>query len=125
MLTGDQPGLGWTVVLRRQPVRMVAGRPEGGYTDAFEIVCCDCGDHPDLDYSEVSPELKRIRGPYLIADGVAAYAAHVGRCHQSAPPVPRPRRASSDERLPATDPRPGTNLADRADLAASGLTEAT
>jgi hypothetical protein len=85
MATHDQPGHGWTVVLRRQPVRMVEGRPEGGYTDAFEIICCDCGDHPDLDYSEVSPELRQVRGPYLVADGIAAYRDHVGRYHPSAP----------------------------------------
>ena len=42
-------GLGWTVVLRRQPARIVAGQPEGGYSSMFEIVCCYCGDHPDLD----------------------------------------------------------------------------
>ena len=36
-----QPGNGWTVVLRRRPVRMVEGRPEGGYTEDYEIVCCD------------------------------------------------------------------------------------
>jgi hypothetical protein len=64
MATRDQPGGGWTMVLRRQPARMVAGRPEAGYTDAFEIICCDCGHHPDQDYSEVAPELQRIRGPY-------------------------------------------------------------
>jgi hypothetical protein len=28
-----QPGLGWKVVLRRRPDRIVEGRPEGGYTD--------------------------------------------------------------------------------------------
>jgi len=82
LVTRDQPGHGWTVVLRRQPVRIVDGRPEGGYTDAFEIVCCDCGDHPDLDYSEVALELRRVRGPYSVADGIAAYVAHVGRYHQ-------------------------------------------
>jgi hypothetical protein len=60
----DQPGRGWTVVLRRRPVRIVEGRPEGGYTDEYEIICCHCGDDPDLDYREVSPELQRIRGPY-------------------------------------------------------------
>jgi len=59
----DQDGLGLTVVLRRQPVRIVAGRAEGGYTDAYELVCCECGDHPDLDYRAVSPELQQIRGP--------------------------------------------------------------
>ena len=81
MATRDQPGDGWTAVLRRRPARMVEGRPEGGYTDLFEIVCCDCGDHPYLDYSEVSPELQRVRGPYPIADGIAAYEQH-RRLHQ-------------------------------------------
>jgi hypothetical protein len=79
--TGGQPEHGWTVVLRRQPPRIVDGRPQGGYTDAFEIICCDCGDDPDLDYREVSPDLQRIRGPYPVAVGVAAYAKHVAR-HQ-------------------------------------------
>jgi hypothetical protein len=95
MVTGDQPGHGWTVVLRRQPVRLVQGQPQGGYTDAFEIICCDCGDHPDLDYSEVSPELRRIRGPYAITDGVAAYAAHVGRYHPQASAASAASAASS------------------------------
>jgi hypothetical protein len=72
-------GLGWTVVLRRQPARMVAGRPEGGYSSMFEIVCCYCGDHPDLDYRDVSPQLQRIRGPYPVAAGVAAYGNHLRR----------------------------------------------
>ena len=79
-----QFGDGWTVVLRRRPARIVAGRPEGGYTDAYEIVCCDCGDHPDLDYRQVSPALRRIRGPYRLMAGVAAYEKHVGR-HRSRP----------------------------------------
>lgn len=69
------------MVLRRRPVRVVAGWPEGGYTDAFEIVCCDCGDHPDLDYRDVSAKLQRLRGPYVIAAGVVAYEKHV-RCHR-------------------------------------------
>ena len=53
-------------------------RPEGGYAHAFEIICCDCGDHPDLDYREVSPEHQRIRGPYPFPASVAAYQKHVG-----------------------------------------------
>ena len=81
MKTCDQPGHGWTTVLRRQPARIVEGQPEGGYTDVFEIICCDCGDDPDLDYSEVSPRLQRVRGPYPIAAGVAAYERHV-RLHR-------------------------------------------
>jgi len=73
----DQRGDGWTVVLRRQPARIVDGRTEGPYTDAFEIICCDCGDDPDLDYLEVSPRLQLVRGPYPFALGVAAYEQHV------------------------------------------------
>jgi hypothetical protein len=80
-----QPGPGWTVVLRRRPVRIAEGRPEGGYTEGFEIVCCYCGDDPDLDYREASPELQQIRGPYPIAAGIAAYVKHARR-------HPRPQR---------------------------------
>jgi hypothetical protein len=65
----------------RQPARIVEGQPEGGYTDAFGIICCDCGDHPDQDYREVSPKLQLVREFYPIADGVAAYDQH-RRLHQ-------------------------------------------
>jgi hypothetical protein len=78
------PGDGWTVVLRRQPARMAGGRPEGGYSDAFELICCDCGDHPGLDYCEVAPELQRVRGSYPIAAGVAAYEKHLRQHRQPA-----------------------------------------
>ena len=81
MATCAQPGEDWTVVLRRQPARIVEGRPEGGYTDVYEIICCDCGDDPGLDYREVSPRLQLVRGPYPIAAGVAAYQQHL-RLHQ-------------------------------------------
>jgi hypothetical protein len=27
----------------------VEGRMEGGYTDAFELICRECGDHPYVD----------------------------------------------------------------------------
>jgi hypothetical protein len=81
MQTSDRPALGWTVVLRRQPARIVEGRAEGGYTDVFELICCYCGDHPDLDHRDVSPELQRIRGPYPIAVGVAAYEEHLELRH--------------------------------------------
>ena len=77
----DWPGHGWTAVLRRQPARIVKGRPEGGYTDVFEIICSDCGDHPDLDYREVSARLQLVRGPSPIAVGIAAYEDHL-RLHQ-------------------------------------------
>ena len=90
MTTGGQPGHGWTTVLRRQPARIVDGRPRGGYTNAFEIICCECGDNPYLDYRQVSPGLQRIRGPYPIAAGVAAYEEHLLRhdARQAAHPGP-------------------------------------
>ena len=83
--TCDQPALGWTVVLRRQPARIVEGQVQGGYTDTWELVCCDCGDHPDLDCRDVSPEFQRIRGPYSFSAGIAAYEEHVSLCHRQQP----------------------------------------
>jgi hypothetical protein len=97
MRTSDQPALGWTVVLRRQPVRIVAGQPEGGYADVFELVCCYCGDHPELDYRDVPPRLQRIRGPYLLAAGVAAYDRHLKLSHEQVPDSPG-RRTDADDR---------------------------
>ena len=77
MATGDRYGAGWTVVLPLQPVSIATGRREGGYT-APCVIRCDCGDHPDLDYREIFPWLQRIRGPHLIADGVATYEKRLG-----------------------------------------------
>ena len=77
MATGDRPEKGWTAALRRQPARVIDGRPEGGYTDMFEIICGDCGDDPRLDYLEVSPRLQLVRGPYSLAAGAVAYGQHV------------------------------------------------
>jgi len=73
-----QPGHGRTASLRRQPGSIVQGRVEGGYTGAFELICCECGDHPYLDYSEIPPRLQRIRGPYTMRAGLAAYEKHLG-----------------------------------------------
>jgi hypothetical protein len=73
---------GWTVVPRRQPVCRVEGRAEGGYADVFELICCGCGDDPELDYREVAPRLQLVRGPYPIAAGVAAYEQHRRRYQQ-------------------------------------------
>ena len=78
MTIRDQTRDGWTVVLRRQPARIVDGRMEGGYTSVFELICCQCGDHPYLDYSEISARLQQIRGPYTIEAGLAAYEKHLG-----------------------------------------------
>jgi hypothetical protein len=76
MTTDGKPGDDWTLVLRRQPTRIVEGQPEGGYTDVFELICCDCGDHPALDYREIPPRLQLVRGPYPVVAGVAAYEQH-------------------------------------------------
>jgi hypothetical protein len=74
---GDRPGESWTAILQRQPARVVNGWPVGGYTSMFEIICGDCGDDPGLDYLEVSPRLQLVRGPYLMALGIATYERHV------------------------------------------------
>lgn len=80
-----EPGHGCTAVLRRQPVLIVDGRAEGGYTGEFELICCECGDNPYLDYSQVSPRLQQIRGPYPIAAGLAAYEQHLGLTASGSP----------------------------------------
>jgi hypothetical protein len=95
MKTRDRPVPDWTVVLRRQPAGIVAGCPQGGYTDMFEIICCDCGDQPDLDYREVSPQLQQIRGPYPLAARIAAYEKHV-RLYHKRPAIRQPDRQSGE-----------------------------
>ena len=82
MPTYDQPTLGWTVVLRRQPVRIVKVSLKAATPMHMSFVCCECGDHPDLDYREISAELRRIRGPYMFAVGIAAYGEHVRLRHR-------------------------------------------
>ena len=73
-----QPGHGRTAFVRRRPVRIVDGRMEGGYTDAYELICPSCGDRPDLDYFEVPPRLRWLRGPRTLEEGLAAYHEHLG-----------------------------------------------
>jgi hypothetical protein len=73
-----QPGHGRTASLRRQPARIANGLMEGGYTDVFGFICGQCGDHPYLNYSEIPPWPKRIRGPYTLKGGLAAYETHLG-----------------------------------------------
>jgi len=104
----DQRWPGWTVVLRRRPARIVEGRPEGGYTEEWEIICCDCGDDPGLDYREVIPALQRIRGPYPIAVGITARRTRPAAPHAAGNSGRRPvcRRAG---RSPAAG-SPGTGF---------------
>jgi hypothetical protein len=74
-----QPGHGSAAFLRNQPVRIVDGRIHGGYNGVYELICPNCGDDPDLDYSEVAPRLQWLRGPRPIAEGLAAYHQHLGK----------------------------------------------
>ena len=74
-------GHGWTVVLRRQPVRIVEGQPVGGYTDTYELVCYLCGDDPDADYRDVTSWFQQVRGPYRFVVGIEAYGTHVKQYH--------------------------------------------
>jgi hypothetical protein len=55
----------------------VEGRPEGGYTSLFEVICGECGDDPGLDYSGVPPRLHLVRGPYALEAGLSAYDNHL------------------------------------------------
>jgi hypothetical protein len=63
--------------VRRQPIRIVDGRVEGGYTGVFELICPGCGDHPYVDYSEIPPRLQRLRGPFTLEAALDAYDKHV------------------------------------------------
>ena len=54
MTASAAPGQARAMTLRRQKARTVDGEP-GGYTDAFEIICSDCGDDPRQDYQDVAP----------------------------------------------------------------------
>ena len=73
-----QPGHGSTAFLRNQPVRIVDGRFEGGYTGMYELICPSCGDHPHLDYSQVTPPLQWLRGPRRLEAALDAYHKHLG-----------------------------------------------
>jgi hypothetical protein len=73
-----QPGHGRTAFVRRQPVRIVDGRAQGGYTGVFELICPGCGDNPYADYSEVPPQLQRLRGPFTLDAALEAYDEHLG-----------------------------------------------
>jgi hypothetical protein len=64
------------VTLRRQPASLSTGHAGGNTTNTFEIVCRECGDDPGLDYREISPRLRQIRGPYLLKAGIEAFVEH-------------------------------------------------
>jgi hypothetical protein len=80
---------------RRQPVRIVDGRVEGGYTGVFELICPGCGDNPYVDYSEVPSRLRWLRGPLTLEAALEAYDKHLG-------PLPSP---NGDHRGVREEPR--------------------
>ena len=96
-----QPGHGSTAFLRSQPVRIVDGCIQGGYTGVYELICPGCGDHPHLDYSEVPPRLQWLRGPRTLETTLAAYHKHLG--------LPSPTKAEPEAagRLGPGYARPG------------------
>ena len=54
------------------------GHVHTGCNGVYELICPNCGDHPDLDYLEVAPRLQRLRGPRTLEEGLAAYHKHLG-----------------------------------------------
>ncbi len=50
--------------LRHQRVLPVKGRRGDGYTGAFEVICCDGGNHPSLGYSRVLARPLWLRDQY-------------------------------------------------------------
>jgi hypothetical protein len=77
MTASTAPGQGSTMTLRRQKAHAADGNPDGGYTDAFEIICGYCGDDPQQDYQDAPPRLQYLRGPHLLDVGVKQYEAHI------------------------------------------------
>jgi hypothetical protein len=73
-----QPGHGSAAFLRKQLVRIVDGRIHGGCNGVYELICPNCGDHPDVDYSGVPPRLQRLHGLRTLVDSLAAYRKHLG-----------------------------------------------
>ena len=76
-MTDHEHELDGLIRLRRQPASLSNCHPGGNTsTTTFEIICRQCGDDPGLDYREISPELRQIRGPYLLRAGTEAFLEH-------------------------------------------------
>jgi hypothetical protein len=73
-----QLGHGTAAFMRNQPACIADGHIHGGYNSVYELICPDCGDDPDLDYLEVAPRLRWLRGPYTLTGALAAYHKHQG-----------------------------------------------
>jgi hypothetical protein len=73
-----QPGHGRTASLRRQPVRIVDGRMEGGYTDTFELICPGCEWRgPQVLPDEHSGSASRLHGSREVLDVVLSVRGHL------------------------------------------------
>jgi hypothetical protein len=53
------------------------GNRESGVPVPRDVICGDCGDDPYLDYSGVPARFQRLRGPYPLREGAAAYQQHL------------------------------------------------
>lgn len=73
-----EPGHGLGAIVRRQRIRSGQSRADGGNTAVFDLICYDCGDDPCWDYSQLSFQLQRTRGPYTMEEALAAYERHLG-----------------------------------------------
>ncbi len=71
-----------------QSGRIRTSNGEWQYTGELEVICYDCGDDPALDYSKISPLLRRLRGPYrTLAEAQEALDRHCGRNTGRARPI--------------------------------------
>jgi len=87
-MTAARPGVpghdNGAAVVRRRRDKLADGPPGQrlqGNTAAgpYEIVCPGCGDDPSRDWSEISEELRRIRGIYATKESAeAALMDHIG-----------------------------------------------
>jgi hypothetical protein len=86
----------WAVE-RTLAARIVDGRPEGGYTDNFELICCRCGDDPDGVTARSQPSFRQSAGPTCVRRALR-HIKHVRRHPQSAGTTNPARRPMLVER---------------------------
>jgi hypothetical protein len=87
-MTSVRPGVpghdDGTAFVRRRREKLADGpsgqpRQDNTAEGRYEIVCPGCGDDPGRDWSEISEELRRIRGIYATKESAeAALTDHIG-----------------------------------------------
>jgi hypothetical protein len=78
---GHDDGTAFIRLRRGKSVDGPSGQRVQDNTDEgpYEVICPACGDDPDRDWSEISEELRRIRGIYGTKAGAeAALMDHIG-----------------------------------------------